>query len=385
MRIMLAATSLDPHYGGPAFSVSSLASALAKAGGEVGLWSADGQVSTSPLLPVQNGLTRLSGSPTSAMAAFAPDVVHDNGLWLPHNHILAIAAARDGVPRVVSPRGMLDPWARGHKRWKKLIAWTAYQRHDLRQAQLLHATSQAEADHLDALGLGPPISVIPNGVDLPRLPSPARKSSALRRALFLGRIYPVKGLPMLIEAWARIRPRDWCLEIAGPDESGHRAEISRLVQKADLENQVTFLGPLESTAKSAALYSANVLILPSHSESFGMVVAEALAHSVPVLTTTAVPWPGLEAQGCGWRVPPTTEGLVDGLSRVFALDSETLRRTGAKGRTFVTAEYGWREVALRFLATYQSLVQRPRRPRPRRASPSGDARPRLSSTGAVSR
>jgi glycosyltransferase involved in cell wall biosynthesis len=356
MKVLLAATSLAPAYGGPAVSVFQLARALAGAGVEVGLWAADGSAEGLPL----PGGCALGGSPEQALAAFgAPDVLHDSGIWLPHNHRLAALATRRGLPRIVSPRGMLEPWARRHKGWKKALAWRLYQRADLRGAALLHATSEPEARNLEALGLGVPVGVVPNGVEVPEggsRPPEGRGAAGPRTVLFLGRIYPVKGLPMLVEAWARARPKGWRLVIAGPDEAGHRAEVESDVAAAGLQGEVSFLGPVAGEAKTAALFGADLFVLPSHSESFGMAIGEALAHGLPVLTTTAAPWPLLEARACGWRVAPDPGALAEGLRRATALGPAQLRAMGQAGREAVAEAFGWAGVANRFVTIYQQTT-----------------------------
>jgi len=355
MRVLVTATSLRLDYGGPALSVSRLATALAEAGVEVGLWAADGSVADTPLLPRRTSVTRLCGGPAEAIAAFAPDAVHDNGLWLPHNHRLADLAREAGVPRVVSPRGMLEPWAIRHKRWKKAAAWRLYQRRDLGRAAALHATAAQEAENLRAFSLSPPIHAIANGVDLPDLPHSAPAGGRARTALFLGRIHPVKGLPMLIEAWARARPIGWRLVIAGPDEAGHQREVEAAIATAGLGDVVSFPGAAFGEAKTRLLCEADLVVAPSHSESFGMAVAEALAHATPVLTTTAAPWPMLETRGCGWRVAPTTKALADALRDAADCDAPTLRRMGAAGRLLIEADFGWAKIAGRFAALYEGL------------------------------
>jgi glycosyltransferase involved in cell wall biosynthesis len=252
---------------------------------------------------------------------------------------------------------MLEPWARRHKGWKKMLAWAGYQRRDLQSAQLLHATTEAEALNLRGMRLGP-VEVIPNGVDPPAWSFRRRDADDRpRTALFLGRLYPVKGLPMLIEAWSRVRPKDWRLEIAGPDEAGHRAELEALVQKTGLAEVVAFRGPLAGRDKGEALASADLFVLPSHSESFGIVVAEALAHGAPVLTTTAVPWEQLERQACGWRVAPSVSALAEGLSTATGLSRGRLREMGQRGRVLVLAEYGWERVAQAFVGAYEGLAR----------------------------
>jgi glycosyltransferase involved in cell wall biosynthesis len=291
------------------------------------------------------------------------DVLHDNGIWLPHNHRLAALAERRGIPRVVSTRGMLEPWALNHKRLKKNLAWCLYQCRDLKQARCHITTSEAEAQNLQHLGLGVPIATVPNGVDVPEerprsVDSGAERAvrGGLRTALFLGRIYPIKGLPMLIEAWARARPDGWILRIAGPDEAGHQKQVERAVTAAGLGQVVSFTGPLAYGMKKSAFFDAELFVLPTHSESFGIVVAEALAHGLPVLTTTGAPWSILRDSGCGWWVDATVDGITEGLRRATILDPETLRSMGAKGRALVSAKFGWKRVADLMLSTYEAIL-----------------------------
>src|SRR5262249_24471849 len=186
------------------------------------LWAADQTARTTPLISSDSSVQRLVGSEVEALDRFGTtDVLHDNGIWMPHNHRLAMLAARRNIARVVSIRGMLEPWALNDKRWKKRCAWWLYQCSDLKRARCLHLTAAAEARNVEVLGLGVPVSVIPNGVDVPELPSQtagARNANKtgprVKTALFLGRIHPKKGLPLLIEAWARVRPNNWILKIA---------------------------------------------------------------------------------------------------------------------------------------------------------------------------
>ena len=212
------------------------------------------------------------------------------------------------------------------------------------------------------LALGVPIVTVPNGVDVPEERPGVQVRSAkafgdgTRTALFFGRIYPIKGLPMLVEAWARIRPQNWILRIAGPDEAGHQKQVERAVSAAGLGEVVSFTGPIEPEMKKSAFFDADLFVLPTHSESFGMVVAEALAHGVPVLTTTAAPWSILRERGCGWCVDATVDGMSEGLRQATSLDTEALRAMGTKGRTFVVTEFGWKRIADRMLSIYAEVL-----------------------------
>ena len=365
MKVLLTTTSLLPDYGGPAFSVSRLAMALAEAGADVGLWASDQSAAVPPLLPVRSSAQRIVGSEAEALDRFGePDILHDNGIWLRHNHRLTVLAKNRGIPRVVSTRGMLEPWAMNHKRLKKNLAWCLYQCRDLKQACCHIASGEAEAQNLQQLGLGVPIVTVPNGVDVPAEERPRSVGSEVERAvrggprtaLFLGRIYPIKGLPMLIEAWARARPDGWILRIAGPDEAGHQKQVEKAVIAAGLGQVVSFTGPLAYGMKKSAFFDAELLVLPTHSESFGIVIAEALAHGLPVLTTTGAPWSILPESGCGWWVDATVDGIAEGLRQATLLDSGALRSMGAKGRSLVIARFGWKRVADLMLATYEGIL-----------------------------
>lgn len=336
--------------------------ALADAGVHVGLWAADGTAATTALLSATCAVERLIGTELEAFHRFPQiDLLHDNGIWLPHNHRLAMLAEKRGVPRVISTRGMLEPWAIKHKRWKKDIAWWLYQRRDLQLARRHIASSAAETQNVQRLGLGVPVATVPNGVDVPEeqprhLASESSNGRRVRTALFLGRIYPIKGLPMLIEAWARVRPEGWRLRIAGPDEAGHQKQVERAVSAAGLGEVVSFTGPIEPEMRTAAFLDADLFVLPTHSESFGMVVAEALAHSLPVLTTTAAPWSILQERGCGWSVDPTVNGIAGGLRQATGLDNEALWEMGNKGRALVVEKFSWKSIADRMLSTYGAIL-----------------------------
>ncbi len=295
----------------------------------------------------------LDGTLPSALSVFGrPDVIHDNGIWMPHNHELARVADRERIPRVVSLRGMLEPWAMNHKRRKKQFAWLLYQRRDLRRAAVHHVTSATELKSVHDFELGAPVELIPNGVDLPGMDELQRSNNPIRRAVFLGRIYPVKGLPLLIEAWSRVRPEGWQLEIAGPDEAGHAAVVRQAIGAAGLSSVISLKGPLDDRERTRFLAGADLFILPSHSESFGMAIAEAAAHALPVITTTGTPWRSLSECGAGWWVPPEAASLAAALQEAASMNPKELRDMGARARLLVTDQFSWNSIVDNFTGLY---------------------------------
>ena len=361
MRILFSVKSLDPAQGGPSVSVSRLGAELARDGMTVGLWAQDESAITSTLVKKEERLLPLTGNLRQVVRSFQPDIVHDNGIWLPHNHSLARLAAQRNLPRIVSVRGMLEPWALAHKRMKKKLAWLAYQKRDLNRAAALHATADSEAEVIANLGLLPKVVVLPNGVDIPAAAADhTRAPNQPRTAWFLSRIHPKKGLDILIDAWNAVRPRGWRLRIAGPGAPGYCDEVARRIARAGLERQVALEGPLYGADKTRAFTSADAFLLPSHSENFGIVVAEALAHGVPVLTTTATPWQALESEHCGWWVSPTSAAIARGLAEVVAASDETRKAMGMRGRALVKRQFAWRAIAKNMRASYESIVEQSR-------------------------
>jgi glycosyltransferase involved in cell wall biosynthesis len=292
--------------------------------------------------------------------------VHSHGLWHPVNHWAARAARAWGVPLVVHPRGMLEPWALEQKRMKKRIALALFQQRDLDRAQALVATSEMEFENLRAFGLRQPIAVIPNGVELPEpgagdAPRGRGSEERTRNALFLSRVHPKKGVLELVRAWAEVQPEGWRLRIAGPDEDGHWSEVARLIAELGLGDVVDYLGPVDGAAKAAAYREADLFVLPSFSENFGVVIAEALAYGVPVITTRATPWAELETHHCGWWIDTGVEALAGALRQATSLSVDPRRAMGERGRAYVE-RYDWEHIATQTVTLYRWLLGQGERP-----------------------
>ena len=355
--------SLHERNGGPPRTVSALAEALGRAGEAARVLAvadgpADEMVRPDPAF-VQTTWVRaglgVARRYRRAVAEARPGLVHDHGLWLPTNHAAAQGARDLSVPLIVSTRGMLEPWARRHRRTKKRIAWAAFQRSDLARAAVLHATADSEAAGLREVDLRNPIAVIPNGVQIPAEPAAPDLERTLRRALFLSRVHPKKGLVPFLDVWAVVRPPGWELVIAGPNEEGHRQELESQAARLGL-HEVRFVGSVPDADKWGLYGSADLFVLPTFSENFGVVVAEALAAGVPVLTTTGAPWEGLVQHACGWWVEPTPDALADALRAATGLSDAERRAMGNRGRAYAAEAFGWDAIADQMASVYRWVL-----------------------------
>jgi glycosyltransferase involved in cell wall biosynthesis len=285
------------------------------------------------------------------LAADPAALFHVHNMWrLPL--LTACRMARcNGRPCIISPHGALEPYAFSNKALRKKVAWWLVEQRRLSQATVVHATSVKEAENLAALIPGTPIAAVPVGIELQELPEdkPAREH---RTALFLSVIVPNKGLLTLLEAWSILRPEGWKLKVAGPDPKGHLAQCQRAVKDYGLEDCVSFAGPAFDDKKWKMYKSADLFVLPTLSENFGIAIAEALACGVPVITTRGAPWKELITHQCGWQIEFGVEPLVQTLREAFELDSE-LREMGLRGRALIQEKYTWPSIAQKMIEVYE--------------------------------
>ncbi|WCM29687.1 glycosyltransferase [Sphingomonas sp. QA11] len=296
------------------------------------------------------------------------DALHLHGLWN-HTSIAARSWNRknDGA-LVISPHGMLDPWAQRNSQIKKRVAKWAFENANLRSAGVLRALCWAEADAIEALGLGVPIAVIPNGISLPGADYvPTKPADTTRkRLLFLGRIHPKKGIAELIDAWAIAAAKsptirnDWVLQIAGWDDGDHLQHLVRLARERELDN-VEFSGPLFGSAKQDAYANCDAFILPSYSEGMPMTVLEAWAHRKPVLMTHACNIPEGFVAGGAYRIETSPQPLAVALA--YHLDQPSaLAETGERGRRLVEERFTWERIVDQHIGLFTWLSGRGPRP-----------------------
>jgi glycosyltransferase involved in cell wall biosynthesis len=283
------------------------------------------------------------------------DVVHLTATYsFPSIPTLALARLR-GRPVLWSLRGALlasHTWDGARRLWAKRV-WERLCRVVASDRVLLHTTSEDERAASLARLPGMRAVVIPHGIDIPAAPSRQWQPGGVLRLMFLGRLDPVKGIENLIEASALLGRGATRLDIYGSGSPDYVARLKHLAA-SKLGEMVRFHGHAEGEHKRKAFAEADICVLPSFTENFGMVVAEALAHGVPVIVSRGAPWSEVEQRGCGRWVDNSPTSLA---AAITALRRENLEEMGNAGRRWMQAEFDWHAIAERTLAAMLSLLE----------------------------
>lgn len=285
-----------------------------------------------------------------------PDLVHLHGMWNWRIHVAASLCQELKIPYVFSPRGAISDWALAQSRLKKRVAMFVFQREDFVRAAGFHATALPEAGQLKKLGFGQPTITCPNGVNFPAtLPAFSQRADGKRHLLFLSRIHKVKGLEDLVRAWSKVRTDGWVLDIVGNDRDGYWNVIAQEIQRLGLVN-VAYHGLLEDDKKWLAYRSADCFVLPSYSENFGLVAAEALYAGLPAIVAKGAPWQDLEKAGAGWWIENGVAPLVAALNEMMSLSDEKRAEMGARGRQLVEEKYSWPSIGRQMREGYEWIL-----------------------------
>jgi glycosyltransferase involved in cell wall biosynthesis len=323
------------------------------------------------------------------------DLAHLHNLWMYPSVALARWHAKGRVPYMVTPNGMLEPWALANSAIKKRVASFLFEKNTLRQAACLHANTAKEVADFRRFGLKNPVCVLPNGVDLAEIGDGIPEMGDRKKImLFLGRLHPKKGLMDAIRAWHAVRVEgleagagnDWRFVIAGWDQGGHEDDLKRLARELDLrwadlrdlesrdpggdfeheDCTLLFHGPAFGEGKDKLLRSASAFILPSLSEGLPMAVLEAWSHGLPVLMTGPCNLPEGFACGAALRLDPPGQaadrplarvaGIGAALRQMFGMSDAELAEMGCRGRALVARQFTWPVISRQLLQVYQWVL-----------------------------
>ena len=292
-------------------------------------------------------------------------LLHIHGLWRPKSLSISRAARKHNIPYVISPHGMLEPWARKSKRWKKGLYFQLFERSSFLNASAILATSKQESRNLAAYcpQLEPLISTISLGLTPPSgVPSRDACRTDLgisdheRILVYLSRIDRKKGLDLLIRALAKQEPKPGTrLLVVGDGDERFQAELNDLVTGLSCQlPPVEFVGPVWGDAKWKYLRAADLFCLPTHSENFGFAVLEAAMVGTPILTTDQTPWVDWgKDQELLHIASPTLDGLNSALNKI-SLNVDTKARSQLSG--WALENFQWNQLASQYDALYRSLI-----------------------------
>lgn len=377
MTINHVISSIDITTGGPARSVTQLIEEMLSLSNNVSI-CLNTLESLSPIInnfdSKGKGVIKFnsantldySKSLTSSLNISESDIFHGHGLWQMPVHQMAKIARKRQIPYVITPRGMLEPWSLTQSPFKKKVALSLFQRNDLRNATCIHTTAPMEMRSIRNLGFKNPIAMIPNGIDLKSFSSVVpQKRNAPKRILFLSRIHKKKGVENLIEAWKQLPnsvKTGWIIDIYGNGEGNYIEELKSVISAAGLEKQINIYPPVFGENKQKVFRQASLFVLPTYSENFGIVVAEALASYTPVITTKGAPWEDLDTFNCGKWIDVGIEPLNMSLSFMLKKTSSELLEMGVNGRSLVEKKYGMQAVAKQMLELYDWILNKEQKP-----------------------
>lgn len=360
LRILQIIGTLNPQYGGPVEAAKQLAFEIGRCGHSIQMLTLDAP-SASWLEDREIRSSACALGPSYGKYRYAPrlvpwlkknlesfDVVIVHGIWQYQSRAVHSVCRAKGVPYCVFVHGALDPWFRKTyplKQLKKWLYWPWAEYRSLRDAGAVLFTCEEERvlarqsfwlyrvkERVVAYGIGRPREEPSSAraAFLSKFPQLANR----RFLLFMSRLHRKKGLDLLIEAFRTLSDRHPSvhLVVAGPDQEGLRSELSRFEGYAAIEQRVHWLGMLTGEVRWGAYHAADAFCLPSHSENFGLVVAEALARRLPVLISNKVNiWREIESAGAGLIAQDTLDGTRNLL--VNWLNMSSVNQEGVRART----------------------------------------------------
>ena len=286
-----------------------------------------------------------------------PDLVHVNCCWMPACAFVQQMAQKRNIKVVLTPHGMLEPWIIKRHYWtRKLPALLLYQKAAIQNADCLQATAESEKENLLKLGYNSNIKIVKLGIDAESITMKTfwKKNKQL---LFLSRVHVKKGINYLIEAADILREelQGYKIVVAGEGDADYVASLKQQIIDKGLQDIIQLIGGVYGDKKWELFQTSDFFVLPTHSENFGLAIAESLASGTPVITTVGTPWNDLNSSNAGAWIEVGTQPLVETLKRFLSLSDEELEVMGKNGRKLIETKYSAKVMAEEMMEIYQSI------------------------------
>lgn len=287
-----------------------------------------------------------------------PDLVHVNCCWMPACAFVQQMAQKRNIKVVLTPHGMLEPWIIKRHYWtRKLPALLLYQKAAIQNADCLQATAESEKENLLKLGYNSNIKIVKLGIDAESI---IMKTSwkKNKQLLYLSRVHVKKGINYLIDAVDILREdlQGYKILVAGEGDTDYVASLKQQIIDKGLQDIIQLIGGVYGDKKWELFQTSDFFVLPTHSENFGLAIAESLASGTPVITTVGTPWNDLNSSNSGAWIEIGTQPLVETLRRFLSLSDEVLETMGKNGRKLIETKYSAKVMAEEMMEVYQSIV-----------------------------
>ena len=394
LKVLQIVPSISLVYGGPSQMVRGLSEALSQQAqiAQVTLLTTDanGDIDESPLAvplgkPVpQDGyeiiyfrcspLRRYKFSPTLLswlwQNAKHYDIAHIHALFSPISTAAATVCRWQQLPYLMRPLGTLDPADLQKKKRAKQLYAALLEKPNLAGAAAIHFTSQQESKVSERFGTNTPDLVIPLGVTPPTLPDRVRAKAVIHQqfnippersiVLFMSRIDPKKGFDLLLPALEQLHQQHCPFHLllcgANPQDRAYETSIREQIAASSWAHQATLNGFVSGDLKAQILSAADVFVLPSYYENFGIAVAEAMAAQIPVVISDQVHiWPVIQSSQAGWVVPAEISTLTEALKTALG-NAEERQQRGKNARQCAIENYSWQAIAQQITDGYQSIL-----------------------------
>lgn len=379
MKVLTFITDIDNRSGGPSRSVPMLVKGLAEVGVDITLMTIRSEQMNSHALDGSSAKLHILDSFNAKdveeyVKSEKFTIIQIQSMWAKSYHKVAQIARKHNIPYLITPRGMLEPWSLLQKKWKKKLALMLYQMKDLQKAACIFTTAEMEAQHVRDLGVNVPMSVIPNGIETDGYACRTSMDSVKKQILFLSRVHVKKGIELLIDAFAHLHKdfSDWSVVIVGNGEAEYVESLRSKVKGLKLEDCIKILPPVFGDAKTKLYQESSLFCLPSYSENFGMVIAEAMSCGVPAITTNGTPWQLLNGdcttmgasldmlgddKRTGWCIKLSVENLEKILREAMTMDPTALYEMGQRGSRMINENFNYRSVGKKTKRLYEWIVE----------------------------
>ena len=270
---------------------------------------------------------------------FNPDVIYLKGLWR-QTSLEAYFWKKKNPSKIliVSPAGMLQPIPLKNKRILKNLSWFLLEKRLFKISNAIHSVSRFEKESILKSRIVSKKNIyIPEGMPINN--NLKKEAIFSRNLVSISRIAPIKGLEVLLESCIDLDFQEWKFFIYGNGDIKYINKIKNLITKYKLEQKVILNDAIFGIKKKKVLKNASAFIAPSHSESFGISIAEAMSFGLPVLTTTSTPWSVIKKKKLGWYIKPEKKSLREGLKDLFSCSQKELEEIGARSKFYISERY----------------------------------------------